>query len=395
MTQKKRTASRSGIPPERFSLSEASQVGQHSLSRAARSFMSSKPGCTSWEYNRLPERALTNNLAVDTFSAGLNPDKQAQQGRESGAVVVSLPERLYHYSPERKEDLQSVPFTKAVDLFIVDRSPRWRSKKTRATRIHVLGIFSRIAGGKSVENLTPFDVLQMKAAVSEGNGNAWVNLCRSIWVSFLFRMADLGALSFEKLRSLAPAWEALPEDEEPQRAKMHLSEAEEDRLCECLQHRPAVIRYVRLAVLFGFRYSTMEALCWEWVSDDWVLRIPGKFLKNRKGLVYPVPKRAQEILGERGAPEDKLLQGLPAHCTRLNGLLKTAAKRAGIKGWRGMSTHQFRRTWCLRFKASGGTREQAMELQNWHEMNVLVRSYWPSMEVEERRLLVERAFQGR
>ncbi len=205
---------------------------------------------------------------------------------------------------------------------------------------------------------------------------------RSIWRGFWDWCRRHEVLTFEKASLFRDLWE-VPRSKKRMRLLIHLSLEEEDRLCSV--SRKNMVRYIRLSIALGFRVRTMYALRWAWLDGD-VLRIPADAMKSREPLIYLCTARVLDLMGERGKPNDPIIE-TPSWGNIRRGLA-SAARRAGLSI--PIGPHTLRRTWCLRCREAGISREEARELQGWSDAAVLLNHYWPKQDIDEKRLLVSK-----
>ncbi|PWE00032.1 tyrosine-type recombinase/integrase [Marinilabilia rubra] len=110
----------------------------------------------------------------------------------------------------------------------------------------------------------------------------------------------------------------------------YLTHGEVQKLAKAECRIPAIKKAFLFACLTGLRYSDIEKLTWKEVRENEdELRIVFT-QKKTDGLEYLyISKNARDLLGDRGAPEDKVIPGLKYTAQTTNILMKWAIK-AGV-----------------------------------------------------------------
>ena len=110
----------------------------------------------------------------------------------------------------------------------------------------------------------------------------------------------------------------------------YLTHGEVQKLAKAECRIPAIKKAFLFACLTGLRYSDIEKLTWKEVRENEdELRIVFT-QKKTDGLEYLyISKNARDLLGDRGAPEEKVIPGLKYTAQTTNILMKWAIK-AGV-----------------------------------------------------------------
>lgn len=130
-------------------------------------------------------------------------------------------------------------------------------------------------------------------------------------------------------------------------------------------------RFVTVAICTGLRAGTLRQLTWRMVSEEWVLEIPSRLIKQKRALRLPLPERARQALGARGG-EGLLFPELP----KAAALYKQFKKWAAVAGVNPTaSIHDLRRTWVERLTEAGVPIQKIMIMGGWKSMGILLNHY--------------------
>jgi integrase len=261
-----------------------------------------------------------------------------------------------------------------INLWLEDQSSAW-TPSTRANREFVARQF---AFQVPINLFGAGEIQAVKRSV-EGKSRSWQEATKSMLVSFLRWCVEMGHLPMTPWR--AGLWR-LPKERQDTSGYRHYTHEEIDRLCAALE--APMVRFVVAACLLGWRKATLLALDWSMVSGDWIL-VPAKFVKQGVELRGFIAPRLRALVGLGGT--GPLLPGLDYW--GINRQLKAAARKVGLDA-KTMRAHQMRRTWCFWFREAGGTRDQAMQIQRWASDNILISTYWPQVEANTQKALMEK-----
>lgn len=132
---------------------------------------------------------------------------------------------------------------------------------------------------------------------------------------------------------------------------------------------PWLQRFVRIAVLTGFREGTVRQLTWDMVREDQLL-IPARIMKTREAHSLPITAKLRAALGERGT--GLVVQGMPSPAVVYRAFQR-AAHRAALPA--ATSPHDLRRTWVARLTEAGVPIQTIMALGGWKTLGVLIGHY--------------------
>lgn len=304
----------------------------------------------------------------------------------------ALPLRSLQDHRALREELMAATLSVAMERFVAFQAakPRgWRPSTVVPSRRALQQLLASI-GDPPVVSLTCDDSDRaMLAAYSAGNSTAWVQYLRGKWrvfCRFLHRMRVLPA-------DISISWEAIPRDPDDHERVYHDYTREE--LALLCRHMPE--KYGRLCWIAcyagGLRERNLMDLTWSKIIEDaegrWTIVIPGREMKGRRELRWPVSPPLRAILGARGKPDEKVIPGLPRSRANIHEMLKKASRRAGLPtAW--AYVHQFRRTCCAWLHAAGVTRDQAQTLFGWRSEDTMLNHYWPRTDDNERRAILDR-----
>jgi integrase len=305
--------------------------------------------------------------------------------------VPPLPLRSLREAACLRKELKAADLAGAVErlcTFFVERPRPWKPGTLYNSRLAYQQILKAV-GNRPASSLTLDDTDRaMLAAWSGGYSADWIHFLRGRWrilVRFLIRARVLS-------QDISITWESVPKDPEDHERVYHDYTREEiTRLCEFL--RPPIARLCWIACYAGgLRRQNLIDLTWTKIPEDssgrWLIVIPGREMKGRRELRWPVSAPLRAILGPRGLPREKVIPGLPTSSKILKAL-KRASRKAGMpEEW--AYVHQFRRTCCSWLKEAGVTRDQAMTLFGWRNHDVLLNSYWPPVSDNERRAILDK-----
>lgn len=177
------------------------------------------------------------------------------------------------------------------------------------------------------------------------------------------------------------AWPRQPED--TARPQPALSLLEEDQLCDEVRcARPGVVRqYIRFLAATGLRPVTGRRCRVQDITVErgqWYLNLPGRALKNRRGLRMVLSPAAVGCLPKPLPPSGLLFPDLPGRIQFWR-IVSAASKAAHL---RNVTPKTFRSTWVGRICDAGATVQETMAIQGWRRMNILTTHYWPEVRVE-------------
>ena len=195
-------------------------------------------------------------------------------------------------------------------------------------------------------------------------------------------------------RSPMRSWPPLPQGGGRRRA---LTLEEQARLCGAIRCRePALIaRFVGFLAATGLRPVTVRRLRGRHLSREgdavW-LRLSADLLKNGEGLNIELSPAAVAALPDPFPQADEpVFPGLPKRESVWR-IVSEAGERAGLGR---VGPYCLRGTWVARMAGGGASVQEVMAIQNWREMNVLTRHYFPAVPRDRLRELYRRVEAGR
>ena len=273
---------------------------------------------------------------------------------------------------------EGISLSSAVDRWLAFQADRWVEKTTSNRRMILDRLILLAGGGIPAKDLQDGHIQDLWLAMQPGPG--WARYVAGCLHGFCRWLQRRGILRVDP----SMAWPRVAYD--PAGAFRTVSREEEARLLAVL---PLPLqRYVVLAIGTGLRRGTLYSAVWSWVDSSWILSVPASAMKQGHALQIPLSVRVQELLGERGNPEDPLIAGLPCR-DDLNRHLQAAARRAGVDPEH-LTSHQFRRTWVERARDAGASREEVQIMQGWASSSVLLTHYWPRVSAARSREIFER-----
>lgn len=316
--------------------------------------------------------------------------EEASQRGESD-VVMGVPYRVVQQSHG-----QSGPVGSHVVSILVETAVREYLEEKRSdlcpgawqNRRHSLKWLLEAFPGRILAEIQPAEFRHAIVSSRDGRAKATWNFYRTSFLALVAWSAVGHYIDRNNLVDIHGVWKwERVKDKDRRRTKIDYEPEEIEALCAACDD-PMTL-YVRAACWLGFRMSELigaKGLSWGDVNAAFEIFIPGTRRKNGKDFYFPIPSKLRPFLGERKGPDDPLIPGV--YKANLWRRLQRIAKRINFP--KHISPHHFRRTWCYWFKRAGGTKEEAMEIQDWADTNVLLRSYWHEMEVSEKRRLIER-----
>lgn len=301
---------------------------------------------------------------------------------------AALPLRALREAQSLREGLVESTLVVAMErycIFMETRPRGWKPGTAKTQRLAMRQLLGGI-GDRPTKSLTMDDTdTAMVMAYSGGYSPQWVQYLRDSWGAFVRWLIRQRVLTLD----VSLSWEPVPKDPDDHQRVFHDYTPEE--LTLLCRHMPE--RYGRLVWIAcyagGLREANLLALTWEKITEDWVIVIPASEMKGGVELRWPCSARLREILGPRGAPGEKVIPGMPRSRSKVWAMLKKASRRAGLPPeW--AYVHQFRRTCCAWLQKAGVTRDQAQTLFGWKSEDVMLNSYWPRTNDDERRAILDK-----
>jgi hypothetical protein len=304
----------------------------------------------------------------------------------------TLPLRALREAQSLREEIAGATLAAAISRYVSIQAtkPRgWRPSTTKTMRIAYRQLLAAV-GDRPVKSLTMDDTdSAMLAAYSGGYSPQWVEYLRCVWGAFCRWLVRQRAL----ISDISISWEPVPKDPDDHRRVFHDYSPEELTLL-CRHMMPKYGRLCWIACYAGgLREQNLLDLTWRKIHEDssgrWTIVVPGSEMKGGRELRWPVTASLRAILGPRGAPDEKVIPGLPRSRSKIWEMLKKGSRRAGLPPeW--AYVHQFRRTCCAWLKRAGVTRDEAMRLFGWRSEDTMLNHYWPRETDDERRAILDK-----
>jgi integrase len=270
--------------------------------------------------------------------------------------------------PARAASGKGPSLAEALRDWLEAQSRNWTSPRTRRNfEVMLEAWLAVLDGGLPLAEIGPLEVQKVYLARDNGNrSGAWIDKERATLHAFFNRSIGLGLI--EKNPVTKASWPRKGrKGARSKRSRIHILITP-----EILQRILGVapFKYASSIVFLyftGLRLGEFIAARWSWVVPDpqelgsWLLRVPGANRKTRQDCVIILGRRAVEVLGPRGAPDDLLFPEITSGAA-YEKMLQTAGEQIGIER---LGPHQFRRSCATNLLNQGMPLPQVTRQMGW------------------------------